>query len=237
MSRRRALLAAVLASSLAAVQPGAATAETAPAVTGAGAPAATDVVATDAPRVVRVGAPVTPVPMTVITADPVDAVTVSALGARGEVVGDGLAPAAEVGRPTVYKVDTVVRAQDLEAWGPHRWVISGVSTGVDQSLSLPVEVRAHSLLGMAVSRRGGDVSVRGSARAYHSVLGRYVPWSGRPVSVQVIAGDGYLQVTGARTDARGNFSTTVSLPPDATLRLVVTDVPTIWGASSEATTV
>jgi len=197
--------------------------------------------ATDATRVIRVGAPTTVVPITVITEPGVGQVDAGIYGGRDDdYVGYGFAPEAEPGRPTVFKPTTEVYAEDITGWGAHTWELYGYvdEDDLDGFLlgEVPTDVRAHSLLGLSAARSGSQVAVRGSARAYHNVLDRYVAWSGRPVSVQRWTGSAWVQVGAVTTDARGNLATTVSVPAGSQLRLVTRDVAGTWGAVSATAT-
>ncbi|MEJ5946606.1 hypothetical protein WDZ17_15010 [Pseudokineococcus basanitobsidens] len=200
--------------------------------------------ATDAPRAIRVGAPEQTIPVTVITDEPVDLVDAGVVRDLEEddpyLVAYGFTEDAEPNRPTVYKVGADIFAEDIEAWGPHTWVLGGYD--VDENAeevtvvaagTVETEVKAHSILGLSARRVGDQVRVTGSARGYHSVEERYVPLSGRTVSVQAYTGTAWKQVTGATTDARGNLTTFVpGIPQGTRMRLVLTDAATVWGAVS-----
>ncbi|WP_298992155.1 hypothetical protein [uncultured Pseudokineococcus sp.] len=191
---------------------------------------------TDAPRAVRVGAASFTLPVTVITDEPADLVEVGLVFGQQALVGYGFSDTAEPDRPALYKAPVELYAEDLVAWGPHTWSIAASDDDGQTLVGLdtyPTEVKAHSLLGLRTERRDGVLRVIGSARAYHSVLDRYVAWSDQVVSVQRWTGTAWVQTTGARTDARGNFTTFGGQVPTGTpLRLVLKDAPAIWGAVS-----
>jgi hypothetical protein len=187
---------------------------------------------TDAPLVVRIGSAEDVFRLTAVSARPLQTVEATLRG-DDVAVGSGESSGAEPGRPLVHKVVVSVRAADIDAWGPHTWSLYGRSGNPEDigfSGGAPAEVRAHSLLGVAASRSGEVVSLRGSARAYHNVVDRYVPWSGQPVSVQRLIGTTWVQVSGARTDARGNVAVAVKAPVDSIFRLVIKDTVPTWGA-------
>jgi len=203
----------------------------------AAAPAAVpfDDIETDAPLAVRVGSAVEVVPVTAVSGRPLQTVRVAAVD--GPVtVGRGESAGPEPGRPLVHKVDVAVDASAVRHWGPHDWLLSGSSGGpedIGATDAALLELRAHSMLGIATARSGELVRVDGAARAYHNVLDRYVPWAGQEVSVQrYVIGGGWFQLSGARTDARGNVSVVVRAPRETILRLVVKDTGPTWGAVS-----
>ncbi|WP_298992157.1 hypothetical protein [uncultured Pseudokineococcus sp.] len=204
----------------------------------ASAQADVGITATDAPSKIRVGAAAMTIPVTVITDEPMDDLDAGVFSSGDDLVAYGYTRAAEAGRPRVFKPQVELYAEDLTGWGAHEWDFFGYRVDDDVAAVgvAPTDVRAHSMLGLAVARSGATVTVRGSARAYHSVQDRYVPWSGRPVSVQRWTGSAWVQVTGATTDARGNLSATVPVPAGSQLRLVVKDVGSIWGAVSATAT-
>lgn len=193
-----------------------------------------------APAAVRVGAAYGTFTVTVVTGEPVSSMTTRVVDDQGEQVGVGFAAASAWGRPyNVFKPSVGISAVDLTGWGRHRllhdgyrWDDGAVATG-----SSSTDIRAHSMLGLATARDGARVRVRGSARAYHTLEDRYVGWSGRPVSVQRWDGASWVQVIGATTDARGDFSTAVQVPAGSRLRTVVKDTPAIWGAVSRSVAV
>ncbi|MEJ5946603.1 hypothetical protein WDZ17_14995 [Pseudokineococcus basanitobsidens] len=197
---------------------------------------------TDAPTVIRVGAPEQTIPVTVITDEPVDDMFVGVVSGdveEGDLFALGYVEGPERGRPAVFKVPVDLFAEDVPAWGLSTWVFDGYREADDAYAygELDVEVKAHSLLGLAASRSGSSVTVAGSARAFHNVEGRYVPWSGRSVSVQRWTGSAWVQVKGVTTDGRGNLRTTVTVPASSTLRLVTPDQAGTWGAVSAPRTV
>lgn len=208
--------------------------------TSTAAAAATAVAATDAPARLRIGAPSTTVRVTVVTRGRVDGASASLVDRTSRPVAGGHHAAPEPGRPSVLKTQVTVTARDLPHWGPMRWDVSTWSTA-DGLCALgggPVgtDVRAHSMLGLAVSRSGSSAVVRGSLRAYTPAAERYAAWSGRPVSVQRWDGRRWVQVTGVATDREGNVAARVQVPSGTALRLVAGDAPGIWGAVSASRT-
>ncbi|MEJ5946604.1 hypothetical protein WDZ17_15000 [Pseudokineococcus basanitobsidens] len=243
MRRARGLVAAASAVALTIGGAGAAAAA-APSGTTTGSAADIRVVDTDAPVAIRVGAPRQVLRITMITGAPAQLASVDLFDIGGPVAeptayafGDLVGP--EEGRPTVFKTQVGLDAVDVPGWGVSTWVFDGRGFGDGTRVvgALDVVIRAHSLLGLAASRSGSTVTVRGSARAFHNVEGRYVPWSGRPVSVQRWTGSAWVQVTGITTDPRGNLSTTVQVPASSTLRLVTPGTGGTWGAVSAPQTV
>lgn len=133
-----------------------------------------------------------------------------------------------------------VAAVNVRRWGQHNWHVAGFrvdgprdTVGTEIRSNMTVDVRAHCMLGLATSRSGGDVQVRGSLLAFSTSARRHASWSGRPVSVQRLAGDGrWVQVTTITTDRQGTLATRVAVPTGNQLRLVTGGTPTIWGAAS-----
>ncbi len=191
--------------------------------------------ATDAPAKVRVGAPTQKFVVTAIVPRASDEVYVELLQRDGEsLAAFGYAEEPELDRPLVMKVPVVLADLDVRAWGPGRWRLTGYDDfGHDRLEShVAVDVRAHSMLGLATSRSGSTVTVRGSLRAYATTVHRYASWSGRPVSIQRWDGSTWRQVAGTTTDRNGNLTARLSVPRGSSLRLVTPDTPAIWGATS-----
>jgi len=124
--------------------------------------------------------------------------------------------------------------EDLKSWGMKTWFFEGCDEGVcEQVATLPTDFRAHSMLGLAASRRDAKrIDIHGSLRAYHTVEERYVWWTNRTVAVQRWSSSGWLTLKTVHTDAHGNLDTSVSIPWRVGLRLATPDTPEIWGASS-----
>ncbi len=179
---------------------------------------------------VEVGGPVTIMPFSVTTSPAARQVSV---GLRSNVTGR-TATATTVtatGSPRTQFYGTVrLTSRQLTAWGPHGWVIR--SQNPNALKVLPVDVRAHSLLGLAASRSGSTVTIVGSARAYQSVINRYVAWPRRTIAIQRWTSSGWRTIGSAVTDSRGNFRVLRSIPFTVGLRLVDQASGTIWGAVS-----
>ncbi|WP_298991595.1 hypothetical protein [uncultured Pseudokineococcus sp.] len=194
------------------------------------------VTATDAPPRLRVGARTQTFRLTVITSDRVDATSTTLVDRRGKALTEAISTGPEPRRPGVQKSSLTLSDRDITHWGSMRWSVSAWRTSdgscalADRSMS--VDVRAHSMLGLATSRSGSTVTVRGSLRAYATTVHRYASWSGRPVSIQRWDGSTWRQVAGTTTDRNGNLTARLSVPRGSSLRLVTPDTPAIWGATS-----
>ncbi|MEJ5945827.1 hypothetical protein WDZ17_11040 [Pseudokineococcus basanitobsidens] len=238
---RRTLAAAGLATSIVlggATVPGAG-AETR-ATPAAAAETATSISGTDAPVRVHVGAPLTPVAVTVVTAGEVDAAGTRLVDSRRTTVAQASSAGPETGRPRVQKMSVGVVGRDVPHWGAMTWEITAWTASDGDcafgTTSVTTDVRAHAMLGLAASRTGSTVRIKGSLRAYHNLEGRYVAWSGRPVSVQRWTGSSWVQVAGVRTNAQGDVALTLGVPKGAQLRLVAADTSGTWGATSRTAT-
>jgi len=187
------------------------------------------------PTRIEVGGPSTTVRFTVGLQRPAAAGTVSLVTRfTGRVVAS--TPVTATGDGRLAGAVTFTSA-DLTGWGPQRWAVSGGSASTASTVSLlPTDMRARSLLGLAVTRRLDRLSVVGAAKAYDSVSDSYVAWPGRRVSLQRWTSAGWATVAQTGTDRAGHLALDLRVPFTATLRLVDADTPTIWGATSAPVT-
>ena len=167
------------------------------------------------------------------------------LSVSGEDSGWGVGAEVEPTDPTrlqtVFELDRADFAGDGAfpfALGAGEWDLYAVPDPDGRqfsAVSLPTSVRAHSLLGLSVTRSGDTLSVTGSARAYDVPRDRYLAWHGRAVLLQRWTSTGWATVRTLTTDDRGNVATTLRVPFTVGLRAVDADSSTIWGATSAST--
>lgn len=191
-----------------------------------------------APTKVRVGAEHQEFVVTAIVRSAADDVLVDLVDRDGWAVGGGYAETALRDRPLVYKVPVELYAEDLTGWGAMSWELAGFRGFEDDDADIvgriSTDVRAHSMLGLAASRSGTTVTMKGSARAYTPAVARYASWSGRPVSVQRWNGSAWVELARTTTDRNGNLSLKVTAAKGSKLRLTTPDTRSIWGATSSA---
>ncbi|MEJ5913402.1 hypothetical protein [Pseudokineococcus sp. 1T1Z-3] len=196
--------------------------------------------ATDAPTRVHVRAAQQRVVITVVTDQRMDGTGVALTDRQGRVIANGSSTTLHWGRPTVQKVGVNLRARSLTHWGQQTWKVDawrtsdGSCTLLDRQVT--VDIRAHSSLRLSASRRGDAVQVSGTAQAFHSTAGRFVPWTGRPASLQRLVNGRWTQVAALRTDSKGKVSHHLNLPKGAQLRLVTSDTASIWGGTTRPVT-
>jgi len=207
------------------------------------------VVTVDAPRAVRVGAPVVEVPVTVGTDVPVEEVVVSLVDAEdGRQIGLGSAGPAP-GSPLVHEAVVPLRADRIGRWGDVTWRVDTCCDDGGEpaaaTTTRPAQLRADSRVDITIATRfphrtTGLLDVHGRLLGYHSVADRYVGLPGRRVSLQRWTGQAWVQVIGSTSNDRGFFisqSPSVDAPVGTSLRVVLVDAPTVWGAVSETVTV
>ena len=179
---------------------------------------------------VEIGGPVTPMRFTVTTSPAAGQVSVALRSNQTGRTATSTTVSAVGGTQTRFAGTIDLASRELTSWGPHGWIVR--SHNPDAVRVLPVDVRAHSLLGMATARSGSRVAIHGSARAYNTVAGRYVAWSGRRVNIQRWTSLGWRNIGSATTDRRGNFNVAMSIGFVVGLRLTDPASGTIWGAVS-----
>jgi hypothetical protein len=200
----------------------------------AGAAVVTD---TDAPARIRVGAPYTEIPITVIIDRPGDWMSADLVDPRYGSLASDFAPAPDPSEPRKFKLRVAFYGWQIEAWGAKRWDFAGYAQDFTPfNDSRATDMRAHSMLGLAASRSGSTINIRGALRAYNSVTERYHGWSGRPVAIQRWSSSGWLTLKTVSTDRNGNIATSVGVPFRTTLRLATGDTAGIWGATSTEST-
>jgi len=187
------------------------------------------------PTRIEVGGPSTTVRFSAAVQRPAATGTVSLVTRfTGRVVGS--TPVTAAGDGQLAGAVTFTSA-DLTGWGPQRWVVSSGPSSTGSTVSLvPTDMRARSLLGLAVTRRLDRLTVAGAAKAYNSVSDTYVAWPGRRVSLQRQTPTGWTTVADSVTDRAGHLAFDIRVRSTAVLRLVDADTPTIWGATSAPVT-
>lgn len=103
--------------------------------------------------------------------------------------------------------------------GTYTYVVTGARSGRVLA-RVPLALKQNSLLSFRTSRRGQTITVHAMARWASLQQHRLVPWAGRPILVERLAGHGWVTIGMAPTDASGHLTYVFRYPGHIRLRLV-----------------
>lgn len=142
-------------------------------------------------------------------------------------------------RPPGYRFSgiAVLDEHALPYWGAYVWSVGGQITNPAEyasSQGFPIEVRAHSLLGLRLTRVRGGARLHGVARVWDPQVDRYVARGHTRVAAELFRADHWEIIANGRTDAAGAVDVHVKVLAGSRLRLVDGSTSTTWGQVSRS---
>lgn len=194
-------------------------------------------VSTDLPTRVSLGTDLVRVPYTVVVPtgsvrDPGVEIglVVGTSGGTGALVLDSFTVG--TAGQTTFRGALTVPSRAVVRLGNAAWVVAygSVSGTTAKAAATGTVVKVTSLLGEAVTRRGGSVRVVGAAKIFAGGT-TYIARPGVRVGVDRYAGNGrYVRLATVSTDRLGHLDVTVRISFRAGIRLTTADTGAVFGA-------
>lgn len=192
------------------------------------------------PGRIQVGAVRTRLEWSAVTDQPADYVAYTLSDPRvSDPVAADLAYSEQDRQPPGYRFSGVAVLDEhaVHGWGTYRWSIGGEITDPAEyagSQQFSIQVRAHSLLGLRLTRVRGGADLHGVARVWDPKVDRYVARADTRVAAQLFRADHWEIIANGRTDASGSVDVHVTVIAGLRLRLVDGSTASTWGRFSRS---